>query len=126
MEFSEAVRTVLTERYADFSGRAQRSEYWWFVLFYFLVALAVGAIGAISETLGGILNVVVTLGLLIPSIAVAVRRFHDMDRSGWWVLLVLIPVIGTIVLLIWFTQRGTDGPNRFGPDPLGGVSEGYG
>jgi uncharacterized membrane protein YhaH (DUF805 family) len=122
MEFTEAVRSVIVERYADFQGRSARSEFWWFVLFYFLLGLAVGTVGAISETLGGILNIVVWLALLVPSLAVSIRRLHDTDRSGWWILLYLLPVIGTIVLIVFFVQRGTDGENRFGPDPLGTVA----
>jgi uncharacterized membrane protein YhaH (DUF805 family) len=120
MEFTQAVRTALVERYAEFQGRAARSEFWWFVLFYFLVNLVIIAIGSLSETLGGILNFIVWLGLLLPSLAVSIRRLHDTDRTGWWILLYLIPVIGTIVLIIFFAQRGTHGDNRFGPDPLGG------
>ena len=122
MEFGEAVRTVLTEKYADFRGRAPRSEYWWFVLFYMLVYLAVALVGVVSDTLAGIVQFVVWLGLLVPSIAVAVRRLHDTDRSGWWLLIALIPVIGTIVLIVFTVQRGTPGDNRFGPDPLGDVA----
>jgi uncharacterized membrane protein YhaH (DUF805 family) len=122
MQFTDAVRSVIVERYADFQGRAQRSEFWWFALFYFLLSLAVGMVGAASDTLGGILNVVVSLGLLLPSLAVSIRRLHDTDRTGWWILLYLLPVIGTIVLIIFFVQRGTVGHNRFGPDPLGAAA----
>ena len=123
MGFTEAVRSVIVERYADFQGRAPRSEFWWFVLFYMLLGLAVAVIGAASDTLGAILNILLTLGLLVPSIAVSIRRLHDTDRTGWWVLLGLIPLIGTIVLIVFSVQRGTDGDNRFGPDPLGNVAE---
>lgn len=123
MEFKEAVRSVAVERYADFQGRSPRSEFWWFALFYFVATLAIGMIGVISETLAGIINFVFWLGLLIPSIAVGVRRLHDTDRTGWWLLIGLIPVIGTIVLIVFFVQRGTPGDNRFGPDPLGKVAE---
>jgi uncharacterized membrane protein YhaH (DUF805 family) len=122
MQFTDAVRSVIVERYADFQGRAPRSEFWWFALFYFLLSLVVGIVGAASDTLGGLLNLVVSLGLLLPSLAVSIRRLHDTDRTGWWILLYLLPVIGTIVLIIFFIQRGTDGPNRFGPDPAGGAA----
>jgi uncharacterized membrane protein YhaH (DUF805 family) len=123
MGFTEAVRSVVVERYADFQGRSPRSEFWWFALFYMLLSLGVGMIAAVSDTLGGILNLVVTICLLVPSLAVSIRRLHDTDRTGWWILLYLIPVIGTIVLIVFYVQRGTDGDNRFGPDPLGNVVE---
>jgi uncharacterized membrane protein YhaH (DUF805 family) len=123
MGFTEAVRSVIVERYADFQGRAPRSEFWWFWLFYVLLGLVIGALSAGSDVLGGILNLVVTLGLLVPSIAVGIRRLHDVDRTGWWILIGLIPLIGTIVLFVFWVQRGTDGDNRFGPDPLGNVAE---
>ena len=123
MGFTEAVRSVIVERYADFQGRAARSELWWFVLFYLLLSVVIGAISALSDVLGGLLNLVVTIALLVPAIAVQVRRLHDTDRTGWWVLIGLIPLIGTIVLLVFYVQRGTEGDNRFGPDPLGNVAE---
>lgn len=123
MGFTEAVRSVIVERYADFQGRSPRSELWWFVLFYAIVGLVIGAISTVSDVLGGVLNLVVSLGLLVPSIAVSIRRLHDTDRTGWWILLGLIPVIGTIILIVFYVQRGTDGDNRFGPDPLGNVAE---
>jgi uncharacterized membrane protein YhaH (DUF805 family) len=123
MGFTEAVRSVIVERYADFQGRSPRSELWWFVLFYMLLSFAVGMVAALSDVLGGVLNLVVTIGLLVPMIAVQVRRLHDTDRTGWWVLIGLVPLIGTIVLIVFYVQLGTDGDNRFGPDPLGNVAE---
>ncbi len=122
MQFTDAVRTAIVERYADFQGRASRSEFWWFALFYFLLSFAVGIVGAASDTLGGLLNLVLSLGLLLPSLAVSIRRLHDTDRTGWWILLYLVPVIGAIVLIVFFVQRGTDGANRFGADPLGATA----
>ncbi len=123
MGFTEAVRLVIVERYAGFQGRAQRSEFWWFALFYLLLSLVIGTISRTSDVLGGVLNLVVTLSLLVPTIAVQIRRLHDTDRTGWWILLGLIPLIGTIILIVFYAQRGTDGDNRFGPDPLGNVAE---
>lgn len=122
MQFADAVRMAIVERYAYFQGRASRPEFWWFALFYFLLNLAVGIVGSASDTLWGLLNAIVTLGLLLPSLAVSIRRLHDTDRTGWWILLYLVPVVGTIVLIIFFVQRGTDGHNRFGPDPLGAAA----
>lgn len=119
-------------RYADFSGRSCRREYWMFTLLSVIVAF--GAImlmamgGGLSETgdaapgalfwLGGALIVLWGLGSIIPSVAVQVRRFHDQDRSGWMILLGFIPYVGGLIVFIFMCLAGTRGPNRFGPDPL--------
>ena len=116
------------KKYAVFSGRARRKEYWLFVLLYFFAMvvaglfddLVVGERVAFDSTMG-VFSWIVFLGLLIPSIAVSVRRLHDKNLRGWWVLLFLIPLIGTIALFILYCMRGTDGDNRFGADPLAGV-----
>lgn len=116
MTFQQSIRTCLN-KYIDIEGRASRSELWWFALFG-LIATLIG--GALDRLLGlPIFYLIVSLGLLAPNITVSVRRLHDRDMSGWWVLLGLVPVIGALILLILFLLRGTDGPNRFGPDPLG-------
>ena len=118
MGFWDAVKSAL-RKYATTSGRASRSEYWYFVLFGFLVTV----IASLLDTLvsgGGVLYGIVALALVLPQIAIAVRRLHDRDRSGWWYLIVLIP-FGAIVLIVWFCMRGTPGPNRFGNDPLAGA-----
>jgi uncharacterized membrane protein YhaH (DUF805 family) len=125
MSFTDAIRKVLSN-YATFSGRARRSELWWFVLFVFLGNAVLGLVdGALFGTapdgspvslLGGIFS----LAMLLPNLAVGARRLHDLDRTGWWLLIGLIPILGTLVLIFFFVQRGTDGPNRFGPDPLAG------
>jgi len=122
MTFPEAVRSVFNN-YATFTSRAARSEYWWWVLFTVLVSLVLAVVDSmLFGTRGGgsigILGAIFSLGTLIPSIAVGVRRLHDMDKSGWWLLIVLVPVVGALLLLYWFVQRGTVGPNQFGPDPL--------
>jgi uncharacterized membrane protein YhaH (DUF805 family) len=123
MSFTAAVRSVLSQ-YVGFGGRARRAEYWWFVLFSVLVGIvtsildiALGTDFEGSVTSGGLFNLIANLALLLPSLAVAVRRLHDTDRSGWWILIALIPLIGAIVLLVFFVQDGTAGPNRFGPSP---------
>lgn len=114
MTFSEAVRSVVVEKYIEFSGRASRSEFWWF-------ALASCLLNVFMEVLGfELLGFIVSLALLIPSIAVAVRRFHDLDRTGWWALTLLIPLVNLVIILIFFTRAGTAGTNRHGPDPLAG------
>ncbi|WP_300115411.1 DUF805 domain-containing protein [Sphingobium sp.] len=125
-------------RYARFNGRARPREYWMFVLLVVLALVALSiletALGlavteqwvrtgpwgasAIYRTHGGPLTGLFALGILIPHLAVMVRRLHDTDRSGWWLLLGLLPLLGGLVLLIFFIIGGTRGPNRFGPDPI--------
>lgn len=101
MSFQEAVKVCLS-KYADFNGRATRAEYWWFFLFVILA-------GAILSMLARPLAGVFYLGTLLPWLAVAVRRLHDTDRSGWWLLVGFVPVVGTIVLLVFFTQKSAGG-----------------
>jgi uncharacterized membrane protein YhaH (DUF805 family) len=119
-----AVNTALTQKYATFSGRAARSELWWFALFSVMVCIVLNIIdGAIFGTATngiGILGLVWALAVIVPSIAVAVRRLHDLDKSGWWYLLIFIPLIGVLVLIYFFVQRGTAGAKQFGADPLAG------
>jgi uncharacterized membrane protein YhaH (DUF805 family) len=122
MTFGEAIQSGL-RNYVTFSGRAPRSEYWWFFLFGLLCSIA-GEILDAATGGAGLINLAVAFGLFLPSLAMAVRRLHDVDRSGWWYLIILIPLIGLIVLLVWFVTRGTTGDNRFGPDPLGGGGPG--
>ena len=122
-------------RYADFQGRSRRKEYWMFLLAViilytvFMVPLMLGgfsmAMAGQQSTPGplyfvgfGVMGILV-LALLVPSIAVQVRRFHDQDRSGWMVLIGLIPYVGGIIVLVFMCLDGTRGPNRFGPDPKG-------
>jgi len=126
------------KRYAEFSGRSRRMEYWMFQLFIMLVYVAwfvlllVSAGGnledpAASNTMGGILVVLIivfALGSIIPSLAVTIRRLHDTDRSGWWVLISFVPVIGPLVLLYFMFIEGTHGPNSYGPDPKEGLPRG--
>jgi uncharacterized membrane protein YhaH (DUF805 family) len=117
MDFSQAIKTCLN-KYATFSGRAQRSEYWYFFLFMIVVNIVASVLDSIIFGDIPVLYLIATLALLVPSIAAGVRRLHDTDKSGWWLLLGLIPVVGAIVLIVFFCQRGTVGPNQFGPDPL--------
>ncbi len=115
MGFVAAVQRALIERYNTFTGRASRDEFWWFVLFVLLVWIAANVIDA---ALGSpLLQLVVSLALLVPWLAVVVRRLHDADRSGWWALLLLLPVIGLIALIVIGLKPGTAGENRFGPAP---------
>lgn len=120
-------------KYADFQGRARRSEYWLWVLFIVVVTTVLnmlgGAMGAAIDPTNpmgaysspaGIVSLLFSLATLVPSIAVAVRRLHDTNRSGWWFLLVLIPFAGWLVLLVFYVLPGTVGANKFGEDPKGG------
>jgi len=117
MSFADAVRSVLSQ-YATFSGRARRSEFWWFALFAFLLYIVAGIIdAAIGNQVVGLL---VALALFIPSLAVTVRRLHDTGRSGWWILVGLIPLVGFIVLLVFEVQDSQPGTNNYGPSPKGG------
>tara|TARA_E500000305_G_C3917712_1_gene186540 strand:- start:199 stop:585 length:387 start_codon:yes stop_codon:yes gene_type:complete len=117
------------KRYADFSGRSRRKEYWMFLLGVIIVAVVLGLIeGAlgIGGSVGGIygpLSLIFLIAVIIPGIAVQVRRFHDQDKSGWFVLLSLIPFVGGLVVLVFMLLEGTKGPNRFGADPKGAGAE---
>jgi uncharacterized membrane protein YhaH (DUF805 family) len=99
-----------------FSGRAPRAEYWFFVLFAVLVNIAIGIVSAVAHEIGTILSVIFGLAIILPGISVTVRRLHDVDRSGWWYWIGLVPVVGIILLIVWFCTRGTRGANRFGPE----------
>nr|WP_316652055.1 DUF805 domain-containing protein [uncultured Gellertiella sp.] len=115
MTFTESVTSVF-QKYASFSGRATRSEYWWFALFSLLVQVAIGLFADRSTGLG-LAGGLIALGMFIPSLAVSSRRLHDIDKSGWWMLIVLVPILGGILLLIWTCTKGSLGENRFGPAP---------
>jgi len=119
MNFSEAISAGFAG-FFDFETRSQRSAYWYWTLFVLLVGLVTGFIDIVIFGPGvSIFNILSSLVLLIPGLAVSVRRLHDIDRSGWWLLLALIPVIGWFVLIYWAVQAGTDGDNDFGSDPVG-------
>lgn len=116
----------ITKNYANFNGRARRQEYWMFTLFNFLLNLALTIVGmilaSISSSLVSVINIisfVAWAALFIPSLAVAVRRLHDTDRSGWWVLIALVPLIGAIVLLVFACSDSTPGSNQYGENPKG-------
>jgi uncharacterized membrane protein YhaH (DUF805 family) len=121
MGFTEAITSGF-RNYVNFSGRAVRSEFWYWVLFAILASIVAGLIDLALFGVEGSspINSLVGLALFLPGLAVSVRRLHDLDRSGWWILLGLIPLVGIIILIVWYCQRGTVGVNRFGPDPLGG------
>ncbi len=149
MDFWQAIGTCF-RKYADFSGRAQRSEFWWWYLFSLLANLIFGILDTALfgiESLG-VFGLIFDLIILLPSIAVAARRLHDIDKSGWWQIMYLVPLvlvmlsaligssqdsaffslvaiisglaffIAIIVLIVWHATKGTQGDNSFGPDPL--------
>lgn len=117
MSFPDAVRSGLTN-YANFNGRARRSEYWFFALFAFLVYVVAYIIDAVAGTYP-IFYLVAALALLLPGLSMGVRRLHDTGKSGFMILLGLIPIVGAIILLVFFVAEGTRGDNQYGPDPKG-------
>jgi uncharacterized membrane protein YhaH (DUF805 family) len=102
--------------YAEFEGRARRMEYWMFILVNLLVLLAISLVEFLLG-LGGTLSFLYSLAILIPSVAVSVRRLHDIGRSGWWILIGIIPVLGALVLLVFYCIDSDPGDNEYGADP---------
>lgn len=125
MGFGEAIRSGF-QRYVDFSTRSSRSEYWFWVLFVLLGHVAAGVLDAVifgggaKEGSVGVIAGLFSLATFIPGLAVGIRRLHDIGRSGWWVLIALVPVIGVIVLIVFAVKPGQPGPNPWGPNPLEG------
>src|SRR3954451_13593668 len=121
MSWLEWYPTVL-RRDAVFDGRASRPEFWWFqlvnaivVVVLYIILAAAGASRAIAD--------LYQLAVLLPSIGVQIRRLHDIDRSGWWILFGFVPIIGWIMMIVWLARQGTPGPNRYGPSPRGEAGE---
>jgi uncharacterized membrane protein YhaH (DUF805 family) len=112
------------KQYAVFKGRARRKEYWFFILFNLIASVVLTVIdfmtGLLDAELGiGLLSGLYSLAVLIPSLAVTVRRLHDTDRSGWWLLIGLVPLLGAIMLLVFMLLDSTPGDNRYGANPKG-------
>lgn len=111
------------KKYAVFSGRARRKEFWYFVLFNLVIAIALTVFDNVAglyiskDTGTGFLSTIYSLAIIIPSLAVEVRRLHDTGRSGWWLLIAFIPLIGAIILLIYLAQDSQAGDNKYGPNP---------
>lgn len=118
MSFTDAIKSVLAQNYANFNGRARRSEYWYYTLFVILVNAVIGAITYAVPVLAFV-QWIVSLALLVPGIAVCVRRLHDIGKSGLFLLLVLIPLVGGIVLLVFYVQDSQPGANQYGENPKG-------
>lgn len=115
---------AVLRQYATFSGRARRKEYWYFTLFNLIAMLMLTLVDILTglfhaESGFGLISGLYSLAVLIPSIAVVIRRLHDTNRSGWWLLVGLIPLIGAVVLLVFTLLDSQPGANRFGPDPKG-------
>ncbi len=126
MTFTQSIKSCYSQ-YVTFSGRAARSEYWFFTLFSVLALIACAildhALGLAFAGFYGPFYAIFALANFLPSISVLVRRLHDTDRSGWWYWILLVPLVGFILLIVWFCTRGTAGANKYGADPLGGEAE---
>jgi len=109
---------AVLRKYAVFAGRARRKEYWMYTLIYVLIAVVLGFLDAMLGG-AGLLGTLLAIALFLPSLAVTVRRLHDSGRSGWWVLIAFVPIVGVIVLLVFMCLAGTPGRNAYGEDPLG-------
>jgi len=115
MSFTEAIKSGF-DNYVNFNGRARRSAYWYWALFALLASIVVNIIDAVTGA-APIFSLLVGLGLLLPGLAVSVRRLHDTDRSGWWILIALIPLIGFIILIVFYVQDSDPAENQYGPSP---------
>lgn len=110
---------VIKNHYFDFEGRARRRDYWMFVLWNFLASLAVSLVGSFLGKAGMFLSYAYCIAILLPSLGLGVRRLHDTGKSGWLYLIALIPLIGPIILLVWFCTDSQHGSNEYGPNPKG-------
>ena len=118
MEFPQAVKTCLQEKYVKFSGRASRSEFWYFYLFSVILGLFANAGMYLSQSAGLFLSSVIYLAIYLPIMEATVRRLHDIDKSGWYILIGLIPILGWIYMIVILSRKGTNGSNRFGEQPV--------
>jgi len=105
------------KKYAVFTGRARRSEYWYFVLFNFLAAIVVVFLGGLFNDRDQTLYRLYVLAMFLPALGVTIRRLHDIGKSGWWILFVLVPVVGAIFVIVWEATEGQPGSNKYGPNP---------
>ena len=113
MSFGDAITTCFN-KYAEFVGRARRSEYWWFALFGLVVSLVLSPVSTP-------LSLLASLALFVPNLAVSVRRLHDTGRSGWYLLIVLVPLAGVIILIVWLATEGEPGTNLYGESPKAAI-----
>ncbi len=121
---------TIKSRYAKFDGRASRSEFWYFTLFYFIFSIMLRSIDiyiinpmlgstSMESVQGGFLQMIVALALLIPSLALTIRRLHDTGKSGWWLFIALVPIVGPLALLYFYVQDSQAGNNLYGQNPKG-------
>jgi len=128
VEFGTAIKLGF-QRYIDFTGRSARAEFWWWLLFLVVANIVLSFADEMTShnptfgPIGGELRGLFILATFIPSLAVLVRRLHDINRTGWWLLLGLVVVIGWVVLLVWTNERGNNGANKYGPDPRRATSQ---
>ncbi len=115
--FKEAVVSALQNNYCNFNGRASRSEYWWFQLFGFILGIVVEIVFCWSQNAMNVASGLVGLALLLPSLGLCVRRLHDIGKSGWWIFISLIPIVGWIILLVWYCKDSQMAPNEYGDVP---------
>ena len=131
MSFGQAISTVFS-KYATFTGRARRAEFWWWVLFQVMVGIVTNLLDNMlfpdtsigGDTGSGPITSLANVALLLPTLAVTARRLHDIDRSGWWQLIGLIPIVGWIIVIVWMVRDGQPQTNRFGGDPTGRALQG--
>ena len=118
--FVEIALFEIIKKYAKFEGRANRPQYWYFVLTQFLAFFILELLCVIPfvNIIAGLALLVLWLGLIVPGIAVAVRRLHDTNKSGWWLLLCFVPFVGSIVILVFMCLEGTKGANKYGDEPV--------
>jgi uncharacterized membrane protein YhaH (DUF805 family) len=121
MNFTQAIASGF-RHYVAFAGRASRSEYWYWILFMVIGTIVAGILdqAVFSDIERTPFSAIFILITFLPSLAIGVRRLHDIGRTGWWLLISFIIIIGTIVLIVWFCQKGDAGPNQYGPDPWAG------
>ena len=118
---------AVLKKYVVFEGRAHRSEFWFFCLINVIISIIFGVIDGATGTFDaeygmGLLGLIYALAVFLPGLAVTMRRLHDTDRSGWWILIALVPCAGLIVLLVFLTMDSSNGDNRFGPNPKGATA----
>jgi uncharacterized membrane protein YhaH (DUF805 family) len=120
LSFGEAVNKALAQNYCNFSGRASRSEYWWYALFTMILGAVIGFVLGIfgaGSTAVSVIQGLVSLALLLPGLGLCVRRLHDISKSGWWIFISLVPLLGAILLIVWFCKPSDAGMNQYGPEP---------
>jgi uncharacterized membrane protein YhaH (DUF805 family) len=120
MTFTEAIKDGF-DHYTKFDGRAARPAYWWWFLFALLVSIGTNIIDAAIGSFG-VISGLAGLALLLPGLSVSIRRLHDTDHSGWWLFIILIPIIGFIVLLVFYLRDSDPGENKYGPPPAATIA----